>query len=78
MSSSGSFVIRTLDAGTKGLSGMLRFSSGAATSGSSGSIMVGTGDALGGDGGMLHLTVGSGNSGRVATRRCWRAQKRRC
>jgi hypothetical protein len=38
--------------------------------------MVGTGNALVGDGGMLHLTVGSGNSGRVATRRCWRAQKR--
>ena len=64
MSSSGSFVIRTLDAGTAGLSGMLSLSSGAATSESSGSIMVGTGDALGGDGGMPHLTMGSGNSGK--------------
>ena len=35
MSSSGSFVIRTLDAGSKGLSGTLIFSSGTATSGSS-------------------------------------------
>ncbi len=57
MSSSGSFMIRKLDAGSSGVSGMLSFSSGAATSGSSGSIMVGTGEAMGGKGGILHMTV---------------------
>merc|ERR1712134_118390 len=60
--SSGSILIRTLNAGTVGVSGELMFSTGTASSGSSGSISIGTGTASGGDGGDIMINVGDGNT----------------
>ena len=46
----------TVNSGTKGVSGMLSFTSGTTSSGSSGSFTVGTGTATNGKGGdMIHL-----------------------
>ena len=55
--------VRTLDAGAKGVSGMLLTSSGWASSGSSGGVLLGTGSSEGGYGGAVRITVGSGDSG---------------
>ena len=43
-----------MNAGTKGVSGELMFSTGTTSSGASGSISIGTGTASGGDGGDIY------------------------
>ena len=60
--SSGSIFLRTLNAGTTGVSGELTFSTGTTSSGSSGSISIGTGSASGGKGGDITIKVGDGNT----------------
>ena len=60
--SSGSIFLRTLNAGTTGVSGELTFSIGTTSSGSSGSISIGTGSASGGKGGDITIKVGDGNT----------------
>ena len=62
-STSGGVTIRTVNAGTAGVSGKLSLSSGISTRGSTGAITAGTGKANIGRGGSIHLTVGSGSSG---------------
>ena len=59
---SGQIQIRSPDAGTKGVSGALVFSSGITTCGGSGSISIGTGTACIGDGGDITIKVGDGNT----------------
>merc|ERR1711991_881746 len=61
-SSSGSMIIRTLNAGAKGVSGELMFSTGTTTCGSSGSISIGTGTASNGKGGDITIKVGDGDT----------------
>ena len=61
-SSSGTIIIRTLNAGAKGVSGELMFSTGTTTCGGSGSISIGTGSACNGDGGDIMIKVGDGNT----------------
>ena len=60
-SSSGSVIIRTLNAGVSGVSGELVFSTGTTSNGASGSIRIGTGTASGGDAGDISIVVGDGN-----------------
>ncbi len=60
---SGAFVVRTVNAGTKGVSGMLAFISGTTSSGTSGSITMATGKAVNGKGGDILVSIGSGNAG---------------
>ena len=55
-------LIRTLNAGTTGVSGELMFSTGTTSSGASGSISIGTGTASAGDGGDIMINVGDGNT----------------
>ena len=55
--SSGTINIRTLNAGTKGVSGELMFSTGTTSCGGSGSISIGTGTASEGDGGDITIKV---------------------
>jgi hypothetical protein len=47
--SSGAIIVQTVDAGTKGASGKLSFTSGTTSSGASGSIELYTGDATNGE-----------------------------
>ena len=58
-SCSGTIIIRTLNAGTLGVSGELMFSTGTTSCGGSGSISIGTGTASEGDGGdilsLIHI-----------------------
>merc|ERR1712072_1675668 len=60
-STSGTIIIRTLNAGVKGVSGELVFSTGTTTTGASGDISIGTGTASTGDGGDISIVVGDGN-----------------
>ena len=60
-STSGSIIIRTLNAGTKGVSGEHMLSTGTTSSGASGDISIGTGTASTGDGGDISIVVGDGN-----------------
>ena len=60
-SSSGTIIIRTLNAGAKGVSGELMFSTGITTCGASGSISIGTGTAAIGEGGDVFVSVGDSN-----------------
>ena len=60
--SSGTIQIRTLNAGTLGVSGELMFSTGTTSCGSSGSISIGTGTASLGKGGDITIKVGDGNT----------------
>ena len=60
-STSGSIIIRTLNAGTAGVSGELMLSTGTTSSGASGDISIGTGTASTGDGGDISIVVGDGN-----------------
>jgi len=55
--------IRSMNAGTKGVSGALVFSSGTSSSGNTGAIYIGTGAATGGRGGAITIAVGTGASG---------------
>ena len=57
--SSGTIIIRTLNAGTKGVSGENMFSTGTTSSGASGSISIGTGTTTGGESGGMYITVGT-------------------
>merc|ERR1711968_312651 len=57
--SSGTIIIRTLDAGTTGVSGELMFSTGTTSSGASGSISIGTGTTEGGESGGITIDVGT-------------------
>merc|ERR1711871_609408 len=59
---SGSIIIRTLNAGTKGVSGELMFSTGTTSCGASGdiSIVVGDGNVL--DGGHIYMYAGKSNA----------------
>ena len=50
-----------MNAGTKGVSGELMFSTGTTSSGASGDISIGTGTASTGDGGDISIVVGDGN-----------------
>ena len=60
--SSGTIIIRTLNAGTTGVSGELMFSTGTTSSGASGSISIGTGTTSGGESGGMYITVGTTKS----------------
>merc|ERR1712167_140071 len=60
-STSGTIIIRTLNAGVAGVSGELMFSTGTTTTGASGDISIGTGTASTGDGGDISIVVGDGN-----------------
>ena len=57
--SSGTIIIRTFNAGDKGVSGELMFSTGTTSSGASGSISIGTGKTTGGESGGMYITVGT-------------------
>ena len=59
--SSGSIVVQSMDAGTKGVSGHLSFATGTSSSGSSGTISISTGAVAGGTSGDIKLSIG--NSG---------------
>ena len=50
-----------MNAGVKGVSGELMFSTGTTTCGASGDISIGTGTASAGDGGDISIVVGDGN-----------------
>ena len=64
--SSGSIFLRTLNAGTTGVSGELVFKTGTSSSGSSGSINIETGSATGGESGSISVKVGTAtNRGKV-------------
>merc|ERR1719456_2241225 len=54
-------IIRTLNAGSSGVSGELVFSTGTTSTGASGDISIGTGTASTGDGGDISIVVGDGN-----------------
>ena len=56
--SSGDVFLRTANAGTSGVSGMLVFSSGTSSGGASGDVLIGSGAATGGTGGAVSVTVG--------------------
>merc|ERR1719161_2975981 len=56
--SSGAVIVKTVNAGAKGASGKLSFTSGTTSSGASGSIELYTGDATNGEGGDILLSVG--------------------
>lgn len=58
LTSSGTFSIRTANAGTTGVSGGLSFKTGASNNGNSGHILVGTGEANNGVGGSISMVVG--------------------
>merc|ERR1712167_300039 len=60
-STSGTIIIRTLNAGVAGVSGELVLSTGTTSNGASGSIRIGTGTASGGDAGDISIVVGDGN-----------------
>ena len=54
--SSGSAVLRSVNAGTTGASGVLVFSSGSASSGNISAVWLGTGEAMEGRGGLISFT----------------------
>ena len=54
--------IRTLNAGAKGVSGELMFSTGTTSCGASGDVSIGTGTASLGDGGDISVVVGDGDT----------------
>merc|ERR1712054_623695 len=61
-STSGSIIIRTLNAGTKGVSGELMFSTGTTSCGASGDISIGVGDGNVLDGGHIYMYAGKSNA----------------
>merc|ERR1719478_1489527 len=61
-STSGTIIIRTLNAGAKGVSGELMFSTGTTSCGASGDVSIGTGTASLGDGGDISVVVGDGDT----------------
>jgi len=61
VSTSGSISIKSFNAGSNGVSGVLTFSSGTTSKGNSGAVMIGSGQAATGNGGVVSITVGSGN-----------------
>ena len=62
-STSGVVTITSSNAGHKGASGLLSFSSGTASPGTSGSIAIGPGASTSGKAGALQISVGIGSSG---------------
>ena len=60
--SSGSLIVKTLNAGASGVSGMISFTTGTASSGSSGKILLATGSATNGKGGDIVVSVGESDS----------------
>ena len=62
-SSSGDVYLRTANAGTSGVSGLMSYSTGTTSAGTSGMIKLETGTATGGKGGDVQLLVGTGNQG---------------
>ena len=62
VNSSGSFSVRTADAGTAGISSALHFRTGTSKLGSSGAVEVRSGTAHHGVGGSISVVVGTGNS----------------
>merc|ERR1719271_704363 len=61
-STSGTIIIRTLNAGAAGVSGELMFSTGTTSDGASGDVSIGTGTASAGDGGDISVVVGDGDT----------------